>query len=191
MEIGTSHDPVYFLVSGLALLCGLLPDGQQVTLDLLQVGDVYGLDQMDVTVGTTVLHVVVEGTVLYTLSQATLRHLVGTHPPLAHALLSQKARQLARAHQRVLELAACSVQVRLAHDLARVAVHGRVSGLSRDMLGMIVGASRQQVTKALDNLRVEGLIAYRAHQRDIILCDRELLARLNENPRQGAIVSSS
>src|SRR5579885_2451471 len=40
---GTADGGVYFLAAGLVLLCGLSPDGQQIALDLLQAGDLFGI----------------------------------------------------------------------------------------------------------------------------------------------------
>ncbi len=187
-EIGTPYSPLYLLTAGLALLCGVSPDGQQVALEVLQAGDLFGIDGVDGLTGAPVLQIVEKGTVLATVERFTPRRLMASYPDLAEALLEQSGRQLMRVHQRILELSACSVRVRLAHLLAQIRSDERVGGLSRDVLGLMVGASRRQVTRALDSLRAESLVAYQRHGREIVLCDRGRLASLEDPPQRNAKV---
>ncbi|HZS92495.1 MAG TPA: helix-turn-helix domain-containing protein [Chloroflexota bacterium] len=143
---------------------------------------------MDETLGVPELQVVGEQTLLYALPWPALRRWLVAQPAALDAVLAQSVRLRVRVQQRILELATCSVRVRLAHVLARLGPAGLVSGLSRDVLALMVGASREHVTRALDGLRAEGLVAYPAHGREIVLCDRERLARLEEIPPQSAKV---
>jgi CRP-like cAMP-binding protein len=179
IEMGS---PLYIVCTGLALLCSVSPAGQQVALEVLQAGDLYRLDTLDELMGARLLQILENGTVLATVERFTLRRLMAIHPDPCIALLEQNERQLARVYRRIVELSTCSVQVRLAHLLAQIAHDDRVSGLSRDVLGLMVGASRKQVTTALDGLRAEGLVAYQRRGREIVLCDRARLAGLTDPP---------
>src|SRR5581483_3728800 len=89
-----------------------------------------------------------------------------------------------RVQQRLLELATCSVRVRLAHVLARLGPAGLVSGLSRDVLALMVGDSREHVTRALDGLRAEGLVAYPAHGRESCCATANVWPGLKRFPRR-------
>src|SRR5579885_1052774 len=115
---GTADGGVYFLAAGLALLCGLSPDGQQIALDLLQAGDLFGIALWTRRSACRSCR-----------SWAALRRWLVARPAALDAWLSQSVRLRVGVQQRILELATCSVRVRLAHVLARLGPAGLVSGL--------------------------------------------------------------
>jgi CRP-like cAMP-binding protein len=134
----------------------------------------------DAIAPSSVAQVLEAGTVLYRLPRPFLLRLIDTCPALSHAVLEQAWRQLVYARAHTVELTCCDIRTRVAHMLARLASrdHDCVVRVTRERLGLLIGASREVVTRALDSLRAEGLVAYQSGQREIVVRDRERLAAL-------------
>jgi CRP-like cAMP-binding protein len=178
--IGEAHSPAYILVVGSLRLYYLAPEGQELTLAILHPGDICGLYPDDAIAPSSVAQVLDAGTVLYRLPRPFLLQLIETSPALSCAVLEQAWRQLVHARAHMVELTCCDIRTRVAHMLARLASpeNDGVVRVTRERLGLLIGASREGVTRALDSLRAEGLVAYEPGQREIVVRDRERLSSL-------------
>lgn len=155
-------------------------DGRQLTIRYLSAGDLVGtsvLDQANVTSHIELL----EPSVLLNLDAERFLAVAARRPELAMALVDDLVTRLRIAYRALAAHAFMSVRTRVAIDLMeRAKLHGQVeAGLQIDVtqqsLADATGSVREVVSRALGQLRREGILAKTAE--GITVLDPTALAR--------------
>lgn len=177
---GGADEALHLVGGGRVRLYRLSREGREVTLAVLHAGDAVGLDLPGHAVGATgLVEALLDGTVIYSLPRREALRALAAHPEALLGALELAGRRTAEAYDRIEELACHSVKERLARTLARLAPPGQpVVMATRDDLAALVGASREEVSRALRQLRDLGLVAIQPHRRGILVRDRDRLASL-------------
>jgi|GEM_PF-2694297 len=151
-EAGT----LYLVDHGRARLGRAANGGQEVVLALAQPGSLCYLPSVH-----AYLEALVSGTRIYYLAARPLIALVSADPPIMAWLAGLLGQQLTAAYDRIEELTCCSVRSRVAHALgilARAAPDGVVR-IGQMELAQSAGTSREEVSRALRDLRAAGQVA--------------------------------
>jgi CRP-like cAMP-binding protein len=155
-------------------------DGRQLTLRYVLPGDLVGtvaLEQSDVSTHIEVL----EPAALLHLDEEHLRAVAARRPELAAALIDETARRLRAAYRALAARAFTSVRARVARDLmerARLAGPVRAGmhiDVTQQSIADATGTVREVVSRALRELRREGLIA--SHGDGVTVLDPPALGR--------------
>lgn len=184
---GDLGDAVYLLKSGRVKISRLSPDGKELTLAILEPGEIFG--EADALQGAPRDEVAeaLEDTVLCIVPRSEFEALLQRTPGLALRLTKLIGLRLRRIESRVEDLVFRDVPTRLAHlllDLARdlgvedqrgLLLRARLS--HRDLANLI-GSTRETVSLTLGEFRREGLVETEGRQ--IVIRNREGLARLAE-----------
>jgi CRP/FNR family cyclic AMP-dependent transcriptional regulator len=184
-------DPVSSLslvASGVVRLSAVTPEGREVVIGLLGVGQVFGeaalLDDGAERDSLVEARVVGSATIVQ-IPSATLRTVIEGSPATGEELLRLVAARLHRTSVALEEALAQGVPVRVSRRLRQLALdHGdRRSGggvrlrvpLTQDELARMVGASREAVTRSLGVLAARGLV--RTEHRTFVIPDLDALER--------------
>jgi CRP/FNR family transcriptional regulator len=175
-DLGPSR--VFVLSNGCVRLCGLSRDGREITLGDWHAGDIVWLRYLEpMATPASLLKVIADSTVLYSLPSHYFREFLLSHPTVAVAALGEMSTRLVTAYSSIQELALHDVKTRLSHVLADLA---RLNGQSKVVathaeLATRVGTTQEWVTKLLHRLRRERLIAFEPHHRGIVVLDSDRL----------------
>ncbi len=164
---GSEGKTIHFLLRGRAKVCRADSKGKEVILGLLAAGDMVGEIAALIDSARTADIECLTNCRWLTLSQKAFLQLLYKHSDWAHALLRSMAQRLRIATERISDLALCDVNVRVAHVLV-----GLSSPVEEDdeqllviserpthqTLASMVGASRETVTRALQELEEAGHI---------------------------------
>jgi CRP/FNR family cyclic AMP-dependent transcriptional regulator len=158
---------LFVLLSGRAVSLRTNDQGREVILCLLGDGEIIGeLDLIDGRAHSSSVRCELRCLVLV-MPAAAFAVQVAQHPPLAEAMLKLLTRRLRHAHGRITSLALHSAKERLLHQLHAMSVphegqrviRGKVS---RQMLGKMLGASREMISRMMSELAEEGRLEVRA-----------------------------
>jgi CRP-like cAMP-binding protein len=167
------------IVQGCAREYRVSTTGQEITLDLWEAGEVYGLAFIDLPMHPpSVLESHENGTVVYHLPPSRVRRLLDSHAHVSAQARRALAWHLAHAHDQAEELGLYDAGPRLARLLHRLA---RKSGDPRIMethaaLAACIGVRQDEVTKILKRFQREGLILKETRRRGITILDLRRLA---------------
>jgi CRP/FNR family cyclic AMP-dependent transcriptional regulator len=184
-------DPVSSLslvASGVVRLSAVTPEGREVVVGLLGVGQVFGeaalLDDGAERDSLVEARVVGSATIVQ-IPASTLRTVIEGNPATGEELLRLVAARLHRTSVALEEALAQDVPVRVSRRLRQLALdHGdRRSGggvrlrvpLTQDELARMVGASREAVNRSLGVLAARGLV--RTEHRTFVIPDLDALER--------------
>ncbi len=172
-------DAVFVLAAGVVRLYRPLDNGEEVTVALLDPGQVCGLADVDtVFVPTTVAQALFDETVVYHIPRRPFATFLLANPALALRALAASCRRVRDAY----DLHALpDARARLAYTLAHLATANRerMVWLTHEELAPLVGVGREVITRyALPDLRGRGLIAYGRHRRGIRVLDSAQLLTL-------------
>ncbi len=178
---------VVALARGVVRLYRYLDDSEEVTVALLDAGQVCGLTDLSVAfVPTTVAQALSDETVVYRLPRQPFARFLLAHPALA-------LRALAAAHERIRDgydlRALPDAPARAAYVLAHLATANRERTVwaTQEELASWAGCRRETLSaEVLPDLRGQGLITYEPRRRGIRVLDRAGLLALE--PRPGAHV---
>jgi CRP/FNR family cyclic AMP-dependent transcriptional regulator len=184
-------DPVSSLslvASGVVRLSAVTPEGREVVIGLLGVGQVFGEAALldDGAERDSLVEARVEGSAtIVQIPASTLRTVIEGNPATGEELLRLVAARLHRTSVALEEALAQDVPVRVSRRLRQLALdHGdRRSGggvrlrvpLTQDELARMVGASREAVNRSLGVLAARGLV--RTEHRTFVIPDLEALER--------------
>ncbi len=185
---GDLGDAVYLLKSGRVKISRLSPGGKELTLAILEPGEIFG--ETDALQGAPRDEVAeaLEDTVLCIVPRSEFEALLQRTPGLALRLTKLIGLRLRRIESRVEDLVFRDVPTRLAHlllDLARDLGVEDQRGLllrarfSHRDLANLIGSTRETVSLTLGEFRREGLVETEGRQ--MIIRNREGLARLAES----------
>ncbi|MBI5379423.1 MAG: Crp/Fnr family transcriptional regulator [Nitrospirae bacterium] len=182
---GDLGDAVYLLKSGRVKISRLSPEGKELTLAILDPGEIFGeVDALQGALRDEVAEAL-EDTVLCIVPRSEFEALLQRTPGLALRLTKLIGLRLRRIESRVEDLVFRDVPTRLAHlllDLARDLGVEDQRGLllrarfSHRDLANLIGSTRETVSLTLGEFRREGLVETEGRQ--IVIRNREGLARL-------------
>ena len=173
------RDDALVLMRGRAHLYRVSSEGREIILAMLGPGDVLGVVFVHGMLRPqSTLRAVAEGTVVYHIPREHFRQFILAHPQAAAGVIALLSRRLVDAYDLVEDLSFSQLSVRLAHVLARlVRVHAsQTVSVTRDELAALIGSSREEVTKALNDFRARGLVEYQPYSRTITIPNPERLA---------------
>lgn len=178
-------DALFLLESGRVRLYRSAHDGRQLTLAMLDEGEVFGRVSPE---GETLHDAYAEAmtdAVVRVLPSADLERVTADHPQMALNLLRSMAERLRTTEDQLESLAFRGVPARLASQLLQLMDrYGRVThnGIRIDerfthvQLAEMIGTSRETLTKVMNELRESGLIDVR--ERLVWVLDAEGLERI-------------
>lgn len=182
---GAKGEEVYFIVSG-SVMVSTLNKTKKVVFSILREGELFGeIALICEKAGRSATAETLTQTRLYALSKNDFRGLVEQERAFVHHLLMNMMDRLTDANQKIYDLTFLSVRARMMKQLLQL--HERRSAddpadpdaivprLTHQQLADMVGAVRETVSKILQELQDEGLIAIRSRQ--IRLTDPALLRR--------------
>lgn len=155
-EAGT----VYLIRAGRIRIGLLSPEGRSLTLAELGPGEILGETALFVAGGRTANAVAVEETYLVGLRKEDFLQAIAARPEAALALITTLAGRLRDADRRIEELTFLGLKERLRSLYYRFKEEGRVEFWQRathQELAEMVGAARESVSRALAELREEGI----------------------------------
>ncbi len=161
--LGGRADAVFTVQSGLIKLVQSLPDGTERIVRLLSGGDVAGLEAL-VEQPYQQEAVVLQTARICRIPVAVLRQLAEESPPLYGELMRRWQRALAEADAWLTELSTGSARQRVARLLLRLADsqgEGRCALFNRRDLGASLGVTTESASRAVANLKREGLLLER------------------------------
>ena len=158
---------IYLLEEGKIKLSKVANDGKEITIAVLQGGDVFG--ELSMTDGETydVFAEVLEDARVCIIAREKFAELVRQKPEIALMLIRSLSERLRNAESQIEDLVFRSVPARVASLMVKLAEeHGRVSreGITIDLrlthqdIANMVGATRETVTNVLNGLRSDGII---------------------------------
>jgi CRP-like cAMP-binding protein len=169
--------------SGSARAYRLSPRGQEITIDTLVPGSVFGMQFADSDVkSNNFVESTSDETVVHRIPFDRVVEIMNDHPSVAVSVLALAHNRLKDARDRLADLALYDVKTRLAHALARLATRestATVHATHRE-LAWIVGTRPEEVTKALRHLRDAGLVAYQPRHSGITIPNPPVLAAYGE-----------
>jgi CRP-like cAMP-binding protein len=182
---GESADHLYVLVAGQAKLSQPTPGGQEVVVDLLTPGDLFGaLSILGQPVYPETAWALTT-TCALRIDPQSFREILAEHPAVALRVLNDVAGRLAQARSDVGQQSTSTVAQRVATTLLRLAdkLGQERSGnrgtllqipLSRADLAGMVGSTTESVSRVMSRLRKEGIID--SGRRWTAVIDRDRLA---------------
>ena len=175
-------EKLYVLKEGRVQLYVELPDKGEITLSVVEAGSIFGEIAVCGQGSEKVRARALMPSLVCTLKTEILEQLIERHPAVALAIVRMQSERLRQSEVRFAELAHKQVPARLASLILRLsASEGIVSreGIrietpyTHKQLGTMIGAKREAVTRALNELKEKG--AVEVERRRIHLRDREAL----------------
>lgn len=158
---------IYLLEEGKVKLSKVANDGKEITIAVLQGGDVFGELSMSDDETYDVFAEVLEDARVCIISRDDFAELVRRKPEVALMLIRSMSERLRQAESQIEDLVFRSVPARVASLLTKLAEeHGRMGreGITIDLrlthqdIANMVGATRETVTNVLNGLRSSGII---------------------------------
>ena len=178
-EPANAIEAVVVLAGGIVRLYRDLDNGEEVTVALLDRGQVCGLAGLDdAFTPTTVAQALVNETVVYRIPRRPFADFLLANPTVALRALAEACRRVQDAYDL---LVLPDARARVAYVLAHLATatDERTVWATREELATLAGVSREAITRCvLPDLRGRDLIAYEEHQRGIRVRDRAGLLAL-------------
>ena len=171
-------DALYIIEAGRVRMFRSAEDGQEITVDNLGPGDVFG--EMALLDGQprSASALTEEDSVTHTLSRPDFQDFLLKTPEMASALLELLSTRLRRQMHYAETLAFLDVQTRVRHKLLDLARQYGIKGedgsilinvdLTQGELATMVGATRERVNRALASLRSQGLVELRGKKMIIL-----------------------
>ncbi len=175
---GDVTEAVFVLAAGVVRLYRYSRNGEEMTVALLDPGQICGLAGLDASfVPMTVAQALFDETVVYRIPHHHFAEFLLANPLIALRAFATACRCVEDAYDlRALP----SARTRLAYVLAHLATANRerMVWLTHEELAPLAGVGREVITRlALPDLRERGLIAYGGHKRGIRVLDgAQLLA---------------
>jgi CRP-like cAMP-binding protein len=158
---GMVRRDVCFIIRG-SVHCYRISDaGKEVQVRTFEAGAVYGLHHASsCTDDESYAEVASENTVLYQVPAFHFRAILASHAELALRVFDELVSRIRTAHDRIETLALYDVRTRVVRQLRRLAgpASGGTVAVTQQELAAMVGATREEVSKALRTLRQSGLV---------------------------------
>lgn len=185
---------VYGLHRGRVRTLRVTPQGKDVTLYLVEPGQLFGVDAM-VDTGASVhqwghdAEAMERNTVVVSLPEASFALVAARNPELMGRIMRSLWDQTQDLMDQAEARAFHDVRARVAHALLTVGVKEGVAtgrgllispGMTHEELAALAGTRRESVTMALGELKREGILATEESERAIVILDVERLAEYRE-----------
>jgi CRP-like cAMP-binding protein len=174
---------LFIVGQGTARAYRLSPKGQEITIDTLAPGSVFGMRFTGADAkSSNFVESTSDETVVHRIPFDRMVAIMNDHPSVAVSVLRLAYDCLEDARDRLADLALYDVKTRLAHTLARLASRASTAEVhaTHRELAWMVGTRPEEVTKALRHLRDAGLVAYRPRHSGITVPNPPLLAAYGE-----------
>ena len=180
---GDHGDTLYIIKGGRIKIAKVAIDGREKTLTILQPGDFFGeMAIFDNMPRSATAEAIDNDVRLFGLNKKDFERLIHEYPSIALRIMKDLTRRIRQINQQVEDLAFKDVHGRVSSTLHQLLeTEEQISGQTLSRLRMthqdlanMVGSSRETVTRALNRLQNEGIIAI-SHQQIQIL-DRDYLA---------------
>lgn len=180
---GDHGDTLYIIKGGRVKIAKVAIDGREKTLTILQPGDFFGeMAIFDNMPRSATAEAIDSDVRLFGLNKKDFERLIHEFPSIALRIMKDLTRRIRQINQQVEDLAFKDVHGRVSSTLFQLLeTEEGISGQTLTRLRMthqdlanMVGSSRETVTRALNRLQNEGIIAI-SHQQIQIL-DRDYLA---------------
>lgn len=191
---GDAADAIYLLKQGRVRISKLSPEGKQVSLVILEPGDIFGeMALVDEGAPRDTIAEALEDTVLCLVRKEDFEALLRRHPKVNLRVTKFIGWRLRRVESKIEDMVFRSVPARLAHLLLQLAAdYGRPDGtgtligarFTHQDLAELINASRQTVTELLNRFQAEGII--HAAGRRLIVRDRARLRDLADHGLAGS-----
>lgn len=184
---GDYGDTLYIIKSGRIKIAKVAIDGREKTLTVLQVGDFFGeMAIFDNLPRSATAEAIDNEVKLLAISKGDFERLIHEQPSIALRIMKDLTRRIRQVNQQVEDLAFKDVHGRVASTLYNLikAEESHRGGqkvmhlrMTHQDLANMVGSSRETVTRALNRLQDEGVIAI-SHQQ-ITIVDSDALIELS------------
>jgi len=180
---GDQGDSLYIIKAGRIKIAKVAIDGREKTLTILQPGDFFGeMAIFDNLPRSATAEAIDNDVRLFGLNKKDFERMIHENPSIALRIMKDLTYRIRQINQQVEDLAFKDVHGRVSSTLFQLLeTEEKVSGRNLTRLRMthqdlanMVGSSRETVTRALNRLQTEGIIAISHQQIEII--DREYLA---------------
>ncbi len=182
VEAREARERLFVVAHGNARLHRSTWSGVEATLALKYDGDLLDLHECDRQGNPkNDVEILADGPVIYGIPRVYLTDLGCAQPSFMLHMAVALADRVAEYQDIIVDLMTRKVEVRVAHGLVRLAGPRDAVELTRCQLATVVAASREEVGKALKNLRTLDLIAYEDNGRSFRLLDKIGLATLDDD----------
>jgi len=181
---GEPPDRLYFIIEGSVTVTVENADGEELILAYLGPGQFFGeLGLFDRAAGRSASVYARTSCQVATVTYERLNALIGAEPKLLGPLVTQIARRLRAASQKLGSLAFLDVTGRIARALLELAgdsqaiahPEGALVRITREELGRLVNCSRKMAGRVLADLQARGLID--VHGKSIVVHDGKLFPK--------------
>lgn len=176
---GDRAPELFLLKTGRVRLSRIAPSGKKLDLAILDPGTFFGEMPLLAERMRNTYAEAIDDCLLCMMSQHDIERLVLTQPRVGLRIIGVLSRRLAESEARLEDMAYRSVSSRLASVLLRLDVDDLVEGITHEELGDMVGAYRETVTKALNELQAAGYL--KLSRRKVHILDRPGLSSLLED----------
>lgn len=170
---GDPGDALFLISEGQVKVTVFADDGREVILSVLGPGGVFGEMSLLDDEPRSAHVIAMTDAVLLQLRREDFRARLRASPDLAIAMLAELSRRLRRADDTIAGLALLDVNGRIATLLLHLAReeggHRITRKLTHTIIGQMVGASRETVSRTMRSLVVRGVIS--VHRGEILLHD--------------------
>jgi CRP/FNR family transcriptional regulator, cyclic AMP receptor protein len=171
---GETPDALFLLKSGNVRIYRLAEDGRKLVLATVGPGTAFGEMSLLGQSMTGSFAEAIDDCTVCVMSTVDVEQLMEEHPAVAVRLVQLMSSRLRQAEDQLEQLAFRSVPARLGKLLLTLADDsGEVSGHSHQELADMIGTSRETVSRALVELKAEGLVSI--ERRCVRLLNREAL----------------
>ncbi|MGH2410845.1 MAG: Crp/Fnr family transcriptional regulator [Chloroflexota bacterium] len=175
------HTMLLVILHGSARLCRFSLEGQSMTVDTLRSGESCGILFANPRLQPrSFVEATADDTIVCRLPVQRVRDLVAARPIMTLGALELAAIRLLQTYDRLADMGLHGVNIRLAHELARLALadaHHMVWATHQE-LAWKIGTTREKVTEGTHCLRRRGLIVNTSHHHGIAVPDVSRLAAL-------------
>jgi CRP-like cAMP-binding protein len=176
---GDELSALFIIGKGTARAYRLSPKGQEITIDTLVAGGVFGMRLASPEFrSNNFVESTCDETAVHRIPFDRVVEIIKSDPSVAVSVLRLAYDCLDDAQDRLADLALFDVKTRLAHTLARLATSRAsetVHATHRELAWM-VGTRPEEVTKALRHLRDAGLVTYEPRHSGITIPNAPVLA---------------
>ena len=170
---------LFVIGRGTARAYRLSPKGQEITIDTMVAGSVFGMRLTKLEVrSNNFVESTSDDTLVHRIPRDRVLEIISADPSVAVSVLRLAYDCLDDAQDRLADLALYDVKTRLAHTLARLATRGSTDTVhaTHRELAWMVGTRPEEVTKALRHLRDAGLVEYEPRRSGITVPNAPVLA---------------
>jgi CRP/FNR family cyclic AMP-dependent transcriptional regulator len=152
-------EALFILKSGTVRIYRLAPDGRKLVLAVLGPGTAFGEMSVLGQSMTGSFAEAIEDATVCIMSREDIEQILMEHPAVAIRMIELMARRAREAEDRLQQMAFDSVPQRLVPLLLSLADRsGRVRGYSHQDLADMIGASRETVSRALNEMKDAGVV---------------------------------